>query len=249
MISKLQCLISFTEPEEFAILSHNTLNFQLPDAYSDKEKKKHSAATGDYLTMLNRGVPRIVSEMVLRTLPRTLPINAMIPFAFVIDGRLPPYVINYFMSIQSPVWKTSGQDKDVGRFYRALDLIESYREDYFLHNPDLPVAHLPPRRLPGDVVQAFYDTCQESIKQMQSGQHPYDPEVVEKARRRLENMRRAVESFQGSSSDPHKEHQRSTIINLQEQLQVLQRQEAERQSQNPKPSDEDGPSQTGSSKS
>jgi hypothetical protein len=217
----------FSGPDEFIILSNNTLDFKIPEEYSMKEKKKHSASAGDYIIMLNEGVPPVVRDTLFHILPRSVPINPMMPFAYLQDGRLPPFVINFFMSLQSRVGRPVSA---IGRFYRSLDLIEAFREDAFLRGEDLAVSQsfLPlSKKLPEKVLQDFLKSCADSITQMQAS-GVYDAEAVERAADRLREMLEAVDDADGRN-EAGRERIRAQITNLQEKLFGIQRKETEKQ--------------------
>jgi len=153
-------MFSFILPDatEFAIVSANTFSFDPPAKFSSKEV----ASERDYRALASREpLPDVITAAVKEYLPESLPISPMLVFVYVKQGLLPPFVVNYFISIQ-PGKTTSVSTK----FFKALHLIEAYRASVYRPAPlPLPQGMAVPALPPAALIM-FQDTVLGYLKHM-----------------------------------------------------------------------------------
>ena len=153
----------------------------------------------DLQAIYQEKVPRVVHDQILFVLPRSIPTNPQIVFGFVQSELLPPFVINYFMSMQPP----NARVNNATRFFRALHMIENYRQWYFDTNPVAEQQAIlpPPRALPPAAIDAFHRSVQASLDNMLAT-GTFDPVNVDQAKDYLQQMRAIVEgSMTGLEKD------------------------------------------------
>lgn len=71
-----------------------------------------------------REVPDLIATALMDTISADVPINALIPYTYLVAGVLPHFVVAYFIVIQSAPPRTAYSTV----FGRAMHLIEAYRE-------------------------------------------------------------------------------------------------------------------------
>lgn len=69
-------------------------------------------------------VPEVIASAVMDTISPDVPINAMIPYTYLLSGVLPHFLVAYFMLIQNASPRLAYSTV----FGRAMHLIEAYRE-------------------------------------------------------------------------------------------------------------------------
>jgi len=204
------------DPHDFAIVTNNFLNFDIP-TYSERDCKRYEPPAGEYIHLLNNGVPDVVRDTILRILPRSVPVSPMIVYGYLANGSLPPFLINYFMSALSPVGRVS----QVGRFYRALHLIETVRADFFSHYEEEETEEAPVKK-PVDTLKEYYDKCSASLDAMESSGN-IDEGLIDRDGMRLQMIREALDRVSGPSDDEEADLHRQQIAGLQSRMKRLLR--------------------------
>lgn len=194
------------------MLANNSYSFELPTEY--KRSSSTSPTPADHHGLLRERMPEVVHNAVLRIMPRTLPTSPQIAFAYVVDGHIPPFVINHFMAVQEP----RGPISNVLRFRRAVNLMEHYRATFYRENP--PTADPVPlqgRPLPVSALEPFFRSVQASLQNMIARRN-FDPLRIEEANVFLQEMRNAVMS---SPSMAERAEDVDVIDDLREQALAL----------------------------
>lgn len=195
----------------------------------------------DYVNLVKDGVPKVVADTILLTMPRSVPIDAMSAFVYVKNGTLPPFVLNYFLNMQS-----RSRTSMTTRFYRALHLIEAFRDEYFQSHPEeqrqLPLP--PPRRLPSSAADAFKEAVKASLDRMKET-GTFAPVSVERARELLSTFTRtpsATETPGTTSPRPttsqqasKKELERQTLEKVKDLLSSLETPASRDKEEQPEP--------------
>ncbi len=120
-------LVSTENPVDAALRSM-TLGFEIPNRFNNPDKFRPTYVGEDFL----RQVPNVISSGLIDAMGADVPIDVMNAFQYLKHGRVPEYVVVYFMNAQ-PATRCSNST----RFFRALHLMEAYR-DYILppyHGP------------------------------------------------------------------------------------------------------------------
>jgi len=164
----------------------------------------------------------VVHDTIVTQMPRTVPISAQVAFGYAQKSTLPPFVINYFMSIQPAVPRVT----NVTRFFCALHMIERYREHYFDMHPEAsgPAINLPPpRQLLEAALNSFYASVAASLDYM-SNTGTFNLVSIDQARVFLDEMREAVRNSTASSEE------REMFQNVQERYDRVMAEENARRS-------------------
>ena len=127
------------------------LLFQLPDSY--QKKSGNSPTSADYDSLNEEKVPGVVLSCLRAVLPAHVPRSEELVHVYVRVGLLPPFVVNFFMSVQRPKANIS----PTTRYFRALAMIESYRHNVYDTQPDVPTPTGPLMRLNSATLQRFSD--------------------------------------------------------------------------------------------
>lgn len=102
-----------TEIKGFKLPFEVPKNFLNPDKYQPDQTPEEEFAQ----------VPDVVARAVFDALDVNVPIDALNPFVYLRNGRLPEFVVVYFMKLVSRRVKSN-----MSRFYSAMHLIEMFRE-------------------------------------------------------------------------------------------------------------------------
>lgn len=114
----------------------NTLPYELPINYVDNPRYLPSEEQRAFL----EDIPDCIAEAVIDALPVSIPINPFNVFYYVKRGLIPIWVLKWFIRGQG-----RSRSSAMTRFYRALHLIEIFREGvYFGHGNDPLAVNIPP---------------------------------------------------------------------------------------------------------
>jgi len=114
----------FLENPEDAAIRAMTLGFELPRNFNNVD----NYSPGNVDQAIFRSVPDVVTAGIMDAIE--LPVfDATIPFIFLKHGFLPEFTVVYFMNVQP-----KGRISNSTRFFRALHLVEMYRE-YLMGGP------------------------------------------------------------------------------------------------------------------
>jgi len=100
-------------------MARDKLPFEIPNHFPDP--MRFVPPPGALLRIMT--VPNIVMNTLMEAIGPEIPVNALVPFVYLRDGRLPAFVVNYFMEMQGPRRMANST-----RFFRAMHLIEAVRE-------------------------------------------------------------------------------------------------------------------------
>ena len=96
-----------------------SLGFELPRNFLNPDRYLPEPLSEEFVA----GIPDVVSTAVFVAMDANVPIDAFNPFIYLRNGRLPEYVVAYFMTLVSRRVKSN-----MSRFFTAMHLIEMYRE-------------------------------------------------------------------------------------------------------------------------
>lgn len=236
-----------SDPVEYAYLANNSLTFEMPEQFSSKSLC--SPTEQDYSSLLQERMPRVVQRTLLQQLPRAVPINPVIAFGYAKESVLPPFVINYFMSVQAPGRPIS----KVTRFFRALHMIEAYRGNWYALHPEDPLPPpTPAKKLSRAALRKFFETVDRSLQHnIDSG--TFDPMTVEQSAIFLEDLRRAAAAESPDEPQPSSSGASETLkaakrlaasVTVEDVLRAAQKakqqeEEKKKKKDQPKPDDKD----------
>ena len=95
------------------------LGFELPRNFLNPDKYRPERIPDDDFAQ----VPEVVTAALFNVLDVNVPIDALNPFVYLRNGRLPEFIVAYFMQFVSRRIKSN-----MSRFFSAMHLIEMYRE-------------------------------------------------------------------------------------------------------------------------
>lgn len=121
--------------EDRRIVLDNTFPFVLPVNYLENDRLR---PLQDQLGIINN-IPPIVAEAILRAMPSDIPIDGLNAFYHLRRGWLPNWTVIWMMKAQ-----VGRQVSPTTQFYRALHLIESFREQHFYGDGGMDTAAVQP---------------------------------------------------------------------------------------------------------
>ena len=131
------------EDDTTKALKVEQLDFEIPTNFLNPQKFRPTVINDDMFG----DVPDYVCQGLFESIEPDVPIDPLTPFVYLRQGRLPHYVVIYFMKLQ-------GSGRNLGaqkRFFRAMHLIEAYREFvtippvHFLAGQPLDTASVQPK--------------------------------------------------------------------------------------------------------
>lgn len=169
------------------ILKGRKLEFELPTSFANPDKFRPHQIDDAVLAR----VPEFVSNALFDALDAQVPIDPLSPFIYLRQGKLPHFVVIYFMEIQ-------GMKKNLGnqrRFFQAMHLIEAYRE-YVI----VPPAHFLS-------AQPTVDTAAAKFKGRKAGESSSSVDKDEGTK--VEESSSSVDKEEEKSSEKEKEDKSS----------------------------------------
>jgi hypothetical protein len=112
------CFCFIENPADAAIRSL-TLGFEVPRNFNNIESYRPSSVD----EAIFRAVPNVVASAIVDAIDQMNFFDPLLPFSYLRNGLLPEFVVVHFMTVQKNP-RISNQT----RFYRAMWLIELYRE-------------------------------------------------------------------------------------------------------------------------
>jgi len=117
-------------------MADSDLGFEPPAHFIDHGR--YVATDQDKRSTLD-GVPQIIWNIVMHALPRNPTFDPITPFYFFKTGRLPKWVVKWFLKNQG---KRADRLSNMTKFYKAMHLIETLR--CFCHDVIQEEEMLPP---------------------------------------------------------------------------------------------------------
>ena len=117
-------IVSFVENPEDAAIRAMTLGFEVPRNFHNVDNYRPLA----FDPAIFRAVPDVVSAGIMDAIDAPI-FDPSIPFIYLKHGFLPEFTVVHFMNVQP-----KGRISNSTRFYRALHLVEMYRE-YLMGGP------------------------------------------------------------------------------------------------------------------
>jgi hypothetical protein len=190
------CNSKITGQDELELLHSTKLKCDIPPDYVESDRNHPSPQ--DFGRLLHVQVPRVISETLLFCLPREIPIDARGAFGFLRDGRLPHFVVQFFMDLQKA--KVSMQTK----FFRALILMEAYRQEVYLQRDLLTAAPITLETAPDKSVPDFIAGMRELLATIPSREDRSedDVEALNEALQQTQEMQDNIKSIVVAASDP-----------------------------------------------
>lgn len=108
------------DEDEFDEVQNLTLDFEIPDTFSKAQKYVPRNVRHDAF----EEVPSAVGSAIFNALPIDVPFDPIFVFLYLRNGRLPEFVIAYFMGFELPKRTVS----KMSLFYRAVHLVSMFRE-------------------------------------------------------------------------------------------------------------------------
>ena len=108
------------------------LNFELPNEFRHPEKFNPTDVTDEFIM----DVPQVVGAAIFEAIGDNVPINPQVPLIYLQSGRLPQFVVAWFMAAMPTGGKRLAKST---KFFRALHAVERYREYVlFPADPSVP---------------------------------------------------------------------------------------------------------------
>jgi len=121
------CVFILDQDEQSASVVRMALDFEIPKNFMHPEKYVPTKIREDAFD----DVPRVVAEAIFEAIGLEVPLDPMTIFLYLKTGRLPEFVIAYFMQFELPKRKVT----KMYLFYRALHLANMFRESVLVPQP------------------------------------------------------------------------------------------------------------------
>jgi len=108
------------DEQEFEPLTNMKIGFEIPNSFANPDKYMPSKIRDDAFD----DVPSVVASAIFDSISIDVPIDPITIFLYLKSGRLPEFVIAFFMQFELPKRKLS----NLYLFYRALHLASMFRK-------------------------------------------------------------------------------------------------------------------------